>query len=124
MSASAASYGAHARLLLPSPKGTRRRSYRMPHLSIERPHHLAHAQAKALAERLARDFEQRFALVWRWDDDVIRFQRPGVSGSMRVGPATIALDLTLGLLFGAMKPVIERRINDELDRLGGPGGPA
>jgi hypothetical protein len=37
---------------------------------------------------------------------------------MRVGPATIALDLTLGLMFGAMKPVIERRINAELDRLG------
>jgi putative polyhydroxyalkanoate system protein len=90
----------------------------MPHLSIERPHHLPQAEAKALAERLARDFEQRFGLVWRWDDDVIHFQRPGVSGSMRVGPATIALDLTLGLMFGAMKPVIERRINAELDRLG------
>jgi putative polyhydroxyalkanoate system protein len=78
------------------------------------------AQAKALAERLARDFEQRFGLVWRWDDDVIRFQRPGVAGTMRVGPATIALDLTLGLLLGALKPVIERQVNAELDRLGGP----
>ena len=92
----------------------------MANLSLERPHHMPQAQAKALAERLARDFEQRFGLVWRWDDDVIRFQRPGVSGTMRVGPATIALDLTLGLLFGALKPVIERQVNAELDRLAGP----
>jgi hypothetical protein len=37
---------------------------------------------------------------------------------MRVGPATIALELSLGLLLGAMKPAIERRIRAELDRLG------
>ena len=96
----------------------------MANLSLERPHHMPQAQAKALAERLARDFEQRFGLVWRWDDDVIRFQRPGVSGTMRVGPATIALDLTLGLWFGALKPVIERQVNAELDRLAGPRGHA
>jgi len=90
----------------------------MPHLSIERPHHLSQQQAKDLAERLARDFEGRFGLAWRWDADTIRFQRPGVSGSMRVGPATIALELSLGLLLGAMKPAIERRIHAELDRLG------
>jgi putative polyhydroxyalkanoate system protein len=90
----------------------------MPHLSIERAHHLEQAKAKELAERVARDFEDRFGLAWRWDADTIRFQRPGVSGSMRVGPATIALDLSLGLLLGALKPVIERRVNAELDRLG------
>jgi putative polyhydroxyalkanoate system protein len=92
----------------------------VPHLSIERPHHLSQGQAKALAERLARDFEGRFGLAWHWDDDVIHFRRTGVSGSMRVGPATIALELTLGLLLGALKPAIERQINAELDRLTGP----
>jgi putative polyhydroxyalkanoate system protein len=91
----------------------------MPHLSIERAHHLPQGEAKALAERLARDFESRFALAWHWDADTIHFRRPGLSGSMRVGPATIALELSLGLLLGAMKPAIERRIDAELDRLGG-----
>ena len=90
----------------------------MPHLSIERPHRLSQREAKALAERLARDFETRFGLAWHWDADTIRFRRPGVSGSMRVGPATIALELSLGVLLGAMRPVIERRIHQELDRLG------
>ncbi|HET7135211.1 MAG TPA: polyhydroxyalkanoic acid system family protein [Casimicrobiaceae bacterium] len=90
----------------------------MPHLSIERPHHLSQRQAKELAERLAHDFEGRFGLAWHWDGDAIRFRRPGVSGSMHVGPATIAVDLSLGVLLGAMKPAIERRINAELDRLG------
>ncbi|HET9671015.1 MAG TPA: polyhydroxyalkanoic acid system family protein [Casimicrobiaceae bacterium] len=89
----------------------------MPHLSIERPHHLSQRQAKELAERLARDFEDRLGLAWHWDGDAIRFRRPGVSGSMLVGDETIALELSLGVLLGAMKPAIERRINAELDRL-------
>jgi putative polyhydroxyalkanoate system protein len=90
----------------------------MPHLSIERPHHLSQGQAKAVAERLARDFEDRFGLAWHWDGDAIHFRRPGVSGSMHIRDSTIALELSLGVLLGAMKPAIERRINAELDQLG------
>ena len=118
MRTSAHSYGARGARLLRSMRllCTRRD---VPQLSIERPHHLSQPQAKALAERLARDFEGRFALAWHWDGDVIRFRRPGVSGSMRIGPTTIALELTLGLLLGALKPAIERQINAELDRLAG-----
>lgn len=93
----------------------------MAHLSIERPHRLSQQEAKDLAERLARDFEDRFALAWHWEDDTIHFRRPGVSGWMRIGPRNLTLDLTLGLLLGAMRPVIERQINAELDRLGGSG---
>ena len=48
----------------------------MPHLSIERPHHLSQRQAKELAERLAHDFEGRFGLAWHWDGDAIRFTTP------------------------------------------------
>jgi putative polyhydroxyalkanoate system protein len=113
--ASVASYRRPFGRLLTS---TRLSSRDMPHLSIERPHHLSQRQAKDVAERLARDFEGRFGLAWHWDADTIHFRRPGVSGTMHVGPATIALELSLGMLLGAMRPAIERRINAELDRLG------
>jgi putative polyhydroxyalkanoate system protein len=114
MRAPAASYGVATATI-----GPHHRRDVMAHLSIERAHHLGHAEAKALAERLARDFEQRLGLAWHWDGDVVHFRRAGVSGFMRVGPATIALDLTLGFLLGAMKPAIERQINAELDRVTG-----
>jgi putative polyhydroxyalkanoate system protein len=93
----------------------------MPHLSIERAHHLSQQQAKDLAQRLAHDFEGRFGLAWHWEGDTIHFRRPGVSGWMRIGPELLTLELSHGLLLGAMKPVIERQINAELDRLGSAG---
>lgn len=90
----------------------------MATIRIDRPHHLSQADAKALVGRVARDFEQRFDLRWRWEgDDDIRFTRPGVSGFMRVGPTHLVLELRLGLLLAPLKPAIERQINAHLDAL-------
>jgi putative polyhydroxyalkanoate system protein len=93
------------------------RSPRMATIRIDRPHHMAKAQAKALAERLAHDFEQRFELDWRWDGDDVHFRRPGMSGQMHVGETNIVLEVRLGMLLSPLKPAIERQMNAQLDAL-------
>ena len=92
----------------------------MATISITRPHQLSHKKAKIVAEKLANDLQQRFALAWRWDGDHVHFERPGVSGRMHVGKSAITLEAKLGLLLSALKPAIEREIHAKLDTLTAP----
>ena len=91
----------------------------MATIRIDRPHHLSQDEAKALADRLARDFEKRFALKWHWEGDDVHFSRAGVSGKMHVGDTNILLELNLGMLLAPLKPAIERQVNAKLDALDG-----
>lgn len=91
----------------------------MATIAIDRAHHLSQRKAKSLAERLARDLEQRYGLAWEWDGDDVRFRRSGVSGRMHVGSRKLTLDVRLGLLLSPLKPAIEREIHAQLDRLTG-----
>ena len=89
----------------------------MATIRIDRPHHRSQADAKALVEHIARDFEKRFDLAWRWDGDDVHFRRPGVSGRMHVGPANVVLEVQLGMLLAPLKPALERQMNAHLDKL-------
>jgi len=91
----------------------------MATISVGKTHHLSHQKAKSVAERLAKDLEKRFGLAWSWEGDDVRFERPGVSGSMHVGKSTITLDVKLGLLLTPLKPAIEKEIHAQLDKLAG-----
>ena len=89
----------------------------MASFSIAKKHALSHKKAKEVAERIAKDLQRRFELDYAWDGDHVDFERPGVSGRMRVGKDSIALDVHLGFLLSALKPAIEREIHAQLDKL-------
>ncbi len=89
----------------------------MATISISRKHRLAHKKAKAVAERIARDLDQRYGLDYAWDGDRLDFERPGLSGRMRVAKDSIALDVRLGLLLTPLKATFEREIGSKLDEL-------
>jgi putative polyhydroxyalkanoate system protein len=91
----------------------------MPSISIARTHALSHQKARDAAERVAQDLKQRFQLDYAWDGDDVMFERPGVTGRMRVGRKTVELDVKLGFALALVKPVIEREIHTQLDRLFG-----
>ena len=92
----------------------------MPSISVSRAHNLSHKKARDAAERIARDLQKRFALDYAWDGDEVTFERPGVSGRMLVAKDRVALDVRLGLLLTAIKPMIEREIHAQFDKLFGP----
>jgi putative polyhydroxyalkanoate system protein len=93
----------------------------MATISITKKHHLTHKAAKAAAEQVAADLEQRFGLAYQWDGDICTFERAGLAGELSVGKNEVRLDCTLGFLLGAIKPAIEREVHREFDeRFGKP----
>ena len=92
----------------------------MATISIARKHALTQKKAKAVAEKIAKDLHKRFQLDFAWNGNQIDFERPGVTGSMVVGKDRITLDVNLGWLLTALKPVFEREITAQLDKLVGP----
>lgn len=89
----------------------------MASISIARKHALSHKKAKEVAEKIAQDLNQRFDLDYEWEGDHVNFARPGVTGRMLVGKDKIKLDVQLGFLLAMLKPVIEKEITAQLDKL-------
>jgi putative polyhydroxyalkanoate system protein len=89
----------------------------MATISIARKHQLSHKRAKDVAEKIAKDLEQRFDLDYEWEGDHVNFARPGVTGRMLVGRDKIKLEVQLGFLLAMLKPAIEKEITSQLDQL-------
>jgi putative polyhydroxyalkanoate system protein len=89
----------------------------MADIDIRRAHNLGLEAARAAADRMADKLGRKFDLKGDWDGDVLRFERPGVTGSLTVGPRDLHLSVALGFLLKAMKGSIEQAIRHELDTL-------
>jgi putative polyhydroxyalkanoate system protein len=96
----------------------------MADIDVKRAHELGLEGARALAERMAEQLGRRFDLKGRWEGDTLRFERPGVSGSLAVTGTELRLRVTLGFLFKAMKGSIESAVVRELDTLVAQGASA
>lgn len=89
----------------------------MATIIVRRPHKLQHNEARAAAETVAAHLRERFDLAYAWAGDVLKFQRPGVSGEMQVGPSEIVLSAHLGFMLSLLAPTIEREIHKNLDEV-------
>ena len=89
----------------------------MADIEIRRAHHLGLAGARKAADRMAEHLGRKFDLRGGWDGDVLRFERPGVTGTLAVTAKDVHLTASLGFLLRAMKGSIENAIHSELDTL-------
>ena len=87
---------------------------------MRRAHALGVEGAREAADHMMATLAQRFGLHGKWDGDVLRFERPGVSGHLAVGEDKLHLAVTLGFLLRAMRPSIEAQVTEELRKLFGP----
>lgn len=92
----------------------------MATISIARKHAMTPKKAKEVAQKIAKDLNKRFDLECTWTGNKVDFERPGVSGCMVVGKDKIALDVNLGWLLTPLKPLFEKEISAQLDKLVGP----
>jgi putative polyhydroxyalkanoate system protein len=89
----------------------------MADIDLKRVHNLGIKAARAQAELMAEHLGKKFGLKGDWEGDVLRFERPGVSGSLAISDKDIRLLVSLGFLLKAMKGSIENAVVHELDTL-------
>ena len=89
----------------------------MADIDIRRTHDLGLEAARAAAGQMVEHLGKKFDLRGAWDGDVLRFERPGVKGSLAISARDLRLTVSLGFLLSAMRGPIEAAILRELDEL-------
>lgn len=93
----------------------------MPDIRIEREHSLGLPRAREVAEQWVSSARDDFGMTCTVDTgtdaDTVRFERTGVSGTLRVNADRFVLDARLGFLLGSFKDRIVAEIESNLDRL-------
>ena len=89
----------------------------MADIELRRVHNLGIKAAREAAERMADKLSRQFDLKGTWQGNVLRFERPGVTGSLTLGDKDLQLSVALGFLLKAMRGSIERAVEEQLDQL-------
>jgi putative polyhydroxyalkanoate system protein len=89
----------------------------MADIELHRVHNLGLKAARAAADRMAEHLGRKFDLKGDWEGNVLRFERPGVTGSLAISDKDLRLSVALGFLLKAMKGSIEASVVHELDKL-------
>jgi putative polyhydroxyalkanoate system protein len=89
----------------------------VPDIDIRRAHDLGRVAARRAAEQMIADLARKFDLRGQWQGDVLRFERPGVAGTLALTEKDLHLSISLGFLLKAMKASIEKSVLHELDTL-------
>jgi putative polyhydroxyalkanoate system protein len=104
----------------------------MSEVKYSKAHTLGLQKARELAKEWSDKAAQKMGLTCKHvvgaEKDTITFERSGVNGVMTVTGTNIDLNLKLGLMMAAFKPVIEAEISKNMERLlekaSGPTGQA
>ncbi|MRX11092.1 polyhydroxyalkanoic acid system protein [Pseudoduganella sp. FT25W] len=89
----------------------------MADINIVQEHHLAPEQARAAAQQVADKLAEQFELACRWEGDVLRFERSGVSGSLSLLPHQAQLQLELGFPISMMAAQIEAKVAEKMRKV-------
>ncbi|HMN81579.1 MAG TPA: polyhydroxyalkanoic acid system family protein [Burkholderiaceae bacterium] len=88
----------------------------MADIDIHRKHKIGLKKAKVAAQRLADDLAEHFDLTTEWQGNVLHFTRSGVTGRLSVTKDQVSLQAKLGFLLSALKPRIERRVEEDFEK--------
>lgn len=87
----------------------------MPSIDIKRSHARPLAEARKKVQHVAEHLAEKFDVEWRWEGDVLHFQRSGVDGHIRVSTKQVHVTANLGFLLMALRGPVEREIHRYLD---------
>lgn len=82
----------------------------MSTIDIHAHHTLSHEDALQAADELSCDLSEKFGINYGWEDEVIHFERPGVTGQILVQDSELRIQATLGLMLMMLKGPIEQEI--------------
>ncbi|MEP7042111.1 MAG: polyhydroxyalkanoic acid system family protein [Dokdonella sp.] len=84
-------------------------------IDIRRSHTSSLKNAKVAVEKVAKSIAKQYGIEHHWTGNDLHFDRSGVKGQIKVAKEEIHVRVELGFLMGALKPVIEREIERQLD---------
>jgi putative polyhydroxyalkanoate system protein len=79
-------------------------------IDIHAHHTLSHEDALTAADELSSDLAEKFGIDYGWEDEVIHFERPGVSGQITVNETELSIQANLGFMLMMLKGPIEQEI--------------
>jgi len=82
----------------------------MSTIDIHAYHTLSHEEALNAADKLSIDLAEKFGIDYGWEDEVIHFERPGVSGKILVQETELRIQANLGFMLMMLKGPIEQEI--------------
>ncbi len=88
-------------------------------IEISRAHTMGVEGARKTADELAVSLSDHFSMNYRWEGDVLKFKRSGVTGQLEVDDEHVHIKLQLGFMVRPFKDRIEREIHDHLDGMDG-----
>ena len=89
----------------------------MADIHIVQEHNLSPERARAAAQQVADKVAAEFGMQCRWDGNVLKFERSGVEGALKLEAQQAALRIKLGFLMSAFGPAIEAKVTDKMRRV-------
>lgn len=87
----------------------------MSEIDIRTAHQFDLDAAQEVADSLARDLAEKFDVRYRWNNDVIEFERTGCHGEITVDDDCVHVRARLGFFLSYLKPAVEREIRRYLE---------
>jgi putative polyhydroxyalkanoate system protein len=103
----------HLLAKLPQPAGGQQN---VSTIDIHAFHKLSHEEALDAANELSIDLAEKFGIDYGWEDEVIHFERPGVSGQILVKESELRIQADLGFMLMMLKRPIEMEIMRYLEQ--------
>ena len=89
----------------------------MANITINRSHNMSEQALKEKLDMLSAKMQDRFDLSCSWkNEQCMTFKRSGVDGEITLQADQINLQVKLGMMMGAFKGVIEKEINQFMDK--------
>ena len=89
----------------------------MATINIVQEHHLGHKKAREAAEKVAEKLSEEFDLACEWDEDVLHFERSGVSGKLELHKHKAELHIKLGFMFSMFASTIEEKVAEKMKKV-------
>ena len=86
----------------------------MADISITQRHTMPLEEARRAAQNVADELAKEFAISSRWEQDILSFERTGVSGTLALRSAEAHLEIELGSMLKGFSSMIEEKLTRKM----------
>ena len=92
----------------------------MPKIEIKQSHKVTAAEAKTKLDALNKDLADKYGLTSKWQSETVAtVERTGASGTIKIAPSEVVINLDLSFALTPIKGKVEEKIKEELRKLFG-----